>query len=114
MRAFASGCSALTGVEAIANAVPAFRAPRAHRAQHTEVMLGVVLGVMLLGLSVLIRKFHIGPVPGTTVLAELTNAAIGHNLLFYAVQMITLGAADAGREHLVRRPAGAAGPAGQG
>jgi len=90
LRAFASGCSALTGVEAIANAVPAFRAPRARRAQHTEVMLGVVLGVMLLGLAVLIRKFHIGPVPGSTVLAELTNAAVGHNLLFFAVQLITL------------------------
>jgi len=90
LRAFASGCSALTGVEAIANAVPAFRVPRARRAQHTEVMLGVVLGVMLLGLAVLIRKFHIGPVPGSTVLAELTNAAVGHNLLFYAVQLITL------------------------
>ncbi len=90
LKAFASGCSALTGVEAIANAVPAFRAPRARRAQHTEVMLGVVLGVMLIGLAVLIRKFHIGPVAGTTVLAQLTNASVGHNVIFYAVQMITL------------------------
>jgi amino acid transporter len=90
LKAFASGCSALTGVEAIANAVPAFRVPRARRAQHTEVMLGVVLGVMLIGLAVLIRKFHVGPVAGTTVLAELTNASVGHNILFYAVQIITL------------------------
>jgi amino acid transporter len=90
LRAFASGCSALTGVEAIANAVPAFRAPRARRAQHTELMLGVILGVMLIGLAVLIRKFHVGPVAGSTVLAELTSAAVGHNLLFFAVQLITL------------------------
>jgi len=51
LKAFASGCSALTGVEAIANAVPQFRQPRVRRAQHTEVSLGVVLGVMLLGLG---------------------------------------------------------------
>jgi hypothetical protein len=42
LKAFASGCSALTGVEAIANSVPQFRRPRAKRAQHTEVSLGVL------------------------------------------------------------------------
>ncbi len=90
LKAFASGCSALTGVEAIANAVPAFRAPRVRRAQHTEVMLGVVLGVMLIGLAILIRKFHVGPVPGQTVLAQLTGASVGHNIIFYVVQLTTL------------------------
>ena len=50
LKAFASGCSALTGVEAIANAVPEFRQPRARRAQHTEIWLGVLLGAMLIGI----------------------------------------------------------------
>jgi amino acid transporter len=45
LKAFASGCSALTGVEAIANSVPQFRKPRARRAQHTEVSLGLLLGL---------------------------------------------------------------------
>jgi amino acid transporter len=90
LKAFASGCSALTGVEAIANGVPAFRDPRVRRAQHTEVALGAILGVMLLGLAVLIRKFHVGPVTGQTVLAQLTSASVGHNALFYVVQMVTL------------------------
>lgn len=90
LKAFASGCSALTGVEAIANAVPAFRAPRVHRAQHTEVSLGAILGIMLLGLAILIRKFHVGPVTGQTVLAQLTSASVGHNALFYVIQLITL------------------------
>jgi amino acid transporter len=89
LRAFASGCSALTGVEAIANAVPAFRVPRARRAQHTEAGLGVVLGLMLLGLAVLIDKFHVTPAPTQTVLAQLTAAALGHNAAFYGVQLIT-------------------------
>jgi len=90
LKAFASGCSALTGVEAIANSVPQFRVPRARRAQHTEMWLGVLLGAMLLGLGVLIRRWDVVPQPGTTVLAQLTAGAVGHGLLFYAIQMITL------------------------
>lgn len=90
LKAFASGCSALTGVEAIANSVPQFRVPRVRRAQHTEVALGVVLGAMLLGLGALIRRWDVVPQPGTTVLAELTSGAVGHNIAFYAIQMITL------------------------
>jgi amino acid transporter len=89
LRAFASGCSALTGVEAIANAVPSFRKPRYRRAQHTEMFLGIILGIMLLGLAILIRKFHVSSAPTETVLAQLTGAALGHGVVFYAVQMIT-------------------------
>jgi amino acid transporter len=90
LKAFASGCSALTGVEAIANSVPQFRLPRARRAQHTEVALGVILGLMLLGLGELIRRWGALPQPGTTVLAQLTSGAIGHGILFYIIQLITL------------------------
>ncbi|MFZ0756249.1 MAG: APC family permease [Trebonia sp.] len=90
LKAFASGCSALTGVEAIANSVPQFRKPRAKRAQHTEVWLGVLLGVMLLGLGELIRRWDVVPQSGTTVLAQLTEGAVGHNALYYVIQLITL------------------------
>jgi amino acid transporter len=90
LRAFASGCSALTGVEAIANAVPEFRKPRARRAQHTEMWLGILLGGMLIGLGILIHKFSVVPNSSTTVLAQLTEAALGHNVAFYAVQLISL------------------------
>jgi amino acid transporter len=90
LKAFASGCSALTGVEAIANSVPQFRKPRARRAQHTEVALGAILGLMLLGLGELIRRWDALPQPGTTVLAQLTSGAIGHGVLFYLIQLITL------------------------
>jgi amino acid transporter len=89
LKAFASGCSALTGVEAIANAVPSFREPRARRAQHTEMWLGIILGVMLLGIAVLIRKFHVAPSSTETSLAQLAAAAVGHNVVFYAIQLIT-------------------------
>lgn len=90
LKAFASGCSALTGVEAIANAVPQFRKPRALRAQHTEVGLGLILGVMLLGLGELIRRWDVVPHSGTTVLAQITQASFGKNFGFYLVQIVTL------------------------
>ncbi|MEU2390286.1 APC family permease [Streptomyces sp. NPDC007369] len=90
LKAFAAGCSALTGVEAVANAVPAFRAPAARRAQRTEVALGALLGVMLIGLSVLIGRFHLQPVEGVTVLAQLADASFGHNAAFYVVQFATM------------------------
>ncbi|HTT52624.1 MAG TPA: APC family permease [Streptosporangiaceae bacterium] len=89
LKAFASGCSALTGVEAIANAVPEFKRPRARRAQHTEVMLGVILGLMLIGIAVLIKKFHVTPSATETTLAQLAAAGVGKNVLFYGIQLIT-------------------------
>ncbi|MEV6293562.1 APC family permease [Streptomyces sp. NPDC051896] len=90
LKAFASGCAALTGVEAIANAVPSFRVPRARRAQRAEVALGAVLGLMLIGLSVLIGRFHLQPVEGVTVLAQLADASLGHNWAFYVIQFATM------------------------
>ncbi|MFJ3908805.1 amino acid transporter [Streptomyces sp. 2132.2] len=90
LKAFAAGCSALTGVEAVANAVPSFRAPAARRAQRTEVALGALLGVMLIGLSILIGRFHLQPVEGVTVLAQLADASFGHNAAFYVVQFATM------------------------
>jgi amino acid transporter len=90
LKSFASGCSALTGVEAIANSVPQFRLPRARRAQHTEAALGILLGLMLLGLGELIRRWGALPQPNTTVLAQLTAGAVGKGIVFYVIQLITL------------------------
>ncbi|KAA0023692.1 APC family permease [Antrihabitans cavernicola] len=90
LKAFSSGCAALTGVEAIANAVPDFKAPKVVRAQRAEVALGALLGTMLIGLSILIAKFSLHPVEGTTVLAQLTEAALGHGIGYYVVQFATV------------------------
>jgi amino acid transporter len=83
LKAFAAGCSAVTGIEAIANGVPAFREPRAETAARTEVSLGVILGVMLVGLAVLVRIHHIVPRGGVTVLAQLTAGSLGKGWAFY-------------------------------
>ncbi len=89
LRAFASGCSALTGVEAIANAVPSFRKPRVKHAQNTEAWLGTLLGLMLIGLAILIKKYHVTPDPRETVLAQLAAAGLGKGIAYYFVQLIT-------------------------
>ena len=87
LKAFAAGCSALTGIEAIDNGVPTFRQPRARRAQHTELMLGALLGAMLIGLSVLIRREHVAPRGGVTVLAQLTAGSFGTGWAYYTTNI---------------------------
>ncbi len=83
LKAFAAGCSAVTGVEAISNGVPAFRNPAVRTAQRTEISLGVLLGAMLLGLSILIRAHGVLPRGGVTILAQLTAGAFGTGWPFY-------------------------------
>ncbi|MER5326858.1 amino acid permease [Streptosporangium roseum] len=74
----------------MANAVPSFRKPRVKRAQNAELALGALLAVMLIGIAALIEKFAIAPVEGMTVLAQVTQAALGDGPLFYLVQFSTV------------------------
>ncbi len=91
LKAFSAGCSALTGVEAIANGVPLFKEPRAARAKRTEMLLGVILGLLLLGLAVLAKRWHIGPRTNQTVLSQIMAEAVGRHWAFYTVSLtITL------------------------
>jgi amino acid transporter len=87
LKAFSAGCSSLTGVEAIANAVPQFRTPTVKRAQHTEVGLGVLLAAMLLGLAGLIRLHQVTPRGDVTVLAQLSAGAFGTGWPFYVTNL---------------------------
>ena len=89
LKAFSAGCSALTGVEAIANGVPVFKEPRVKRAQRTEVLLGSILGVMLLGLAVLADRWQIGPRSGQTVLSQIMAMAVGRHWAFY-IESLTI------------------------
>jgi amino acid transporter len=87
LKAFSAGCSALTGVEAIANGVPVFKEPRAARARRTELLLGVILGAMLLGLAFLARRWHVGPRSGQTVLSQIMILSVGKNWAYYIVAL---------------------------
>jgi amino acid transporter len=103
LRAFASGCTSLTGVEAVSNGVPTFRVPKAHNAAVTLLMMAGLSIAMMLGISVLstVAGIHIadsldqltGVGPGyeqRTVLAQLSAATFGNNSIgFFAVQGFT-------------------------
>jgi amino acid transporter len=96
LKAFANGCSAVTGIEAIANGVPAFKEPRAGTAQRTEVVLGCLLGFMLVGLAVVMHIHHVQPRGGVTVLSQLTAGSLGKGWPFYVSNLavtIVLGLA---------------------
>src|SRR3984885_2874806 len=87
LKAFSAGCSALTGVEAIANGVPLFREPRTIRAKRTEVLLGLILGAMLLGLAVLAKRWQIGPRSGQTVLSQIMAMSVGRGWFYYVISI---------------------------
>jgi len=96
LHAFASGGAAVTGVEAIANGVPAFREPSWRNARFTLVVMGASLGTMFLGLSVLASRTQVVPyLEGTpTVLAQVGRVVYGDTpvgqALFYSLQAGTL------------------------
>ncbi|GAA1231015.1 APC family permease [Pseudonocardia alaniniphila] len=90
LAALANGCSALTGVEAIANATPSFRTPGRARARRAEAGLGLILGTLLIGLAVLVEMFHAGPVTGRTLLSLLAEGSIGTGTLYVVVQLATV------------------------
>jgi len=87
LKAFSAGCSALTGVEAIANGVPLFKEPRVVRAKRTELLLGVILGVMLLGLAILAKRWDIGPRSNQTVLSQIMAIAVGRGWAYYFLSL---------------------------
>jgi hypothetical protein len=85
VKAFASGCTALTGVEAIANGVPAFRKPKSKNAAQTLLMMGVMSLAMFGGITMLALKTHVhyhekdGIPVGGTVLAQIGRSVFGAN-----------------------------------
>ncbi len=90
LRAFSSGSSALTGVEAISNGVPLFREPSARRAQSAMVILGVLLGSMFLGTTLLAHAYAVVPLTDNTVLSQVAEHVFGRNILYYALAFSTM------------------------
>jgi amino acid transporter len=91
LRAFSSGSSALTGVEAISNGVPVFRPPSAKRARLAMLLLGLFLGSMFLGTSVIAFRFGIQVGPNSTVLQMLAARIFGRGWYFYLLALDTMG-----------------------
>jgi len=95
LRAFATGCSAMTGVEAISNGIPAFQKPETRNAATTLTWMAVILGVLFLGITVLAMTFHVeaNAAGNPTVIAQIAmqvfNGPLG--FLFPVFQIATLG-----------------------
>lgn len=89
LRAFASGCAALTGVEAISNGVPAFKPPESRNASITLIWMGLVLGVLFMGITLLANHLQIYPSDTETVVSQLGRVIFGHNPVYYFWQAAT-------------------------
>ena len=89
MRAFASGSTALTGVEAISNGVPSFKPPEVKNAQATLAVMTLVLGFLFLGVTFLSSRYGLVPTEGETIVSQLGREVLGKNALYYTYQVAT-------------------------
>ncbi len=89
LKAFTAGCTALTGVEAISDGVPAFKKPEADNAAKTLVWMCAILGAMFIGLSFLAHRYGIVPNAKETVVSQIARTIIGHNFFYYFIQAMT-------------------------
>ena len=91
LRAFASGCTALTGVEAVSNGVPSFKEPSARNAKIVLILMALVVGTTFISVAVLTNLYHIVPQEGVTAIASLAAAIFGHSsVFFYVFQIATV------------------------
>jgi len=86
LRAFASGCTALTGVEAISNGVPAFKHPEARNAAITMGWMAAVLGTLFIGVSVLASALGITPLADETVVSQVARRLFGDGFFYFLIQ----------------------------
>jgi amino acid transporter len=92
MRAFADGCTAITGVEAVSNGVPAFKRPESWNARVTLTVMAVLVGVMFLGTSWLAEVAGAIPAERETILSQLGRAVFGGiGPAYFVLQLSTMG-----------------------
>jgi amino acid transporter len=88
MRGFASGCTAMTGVEAVSNGVGAFKEPIVREAHRTLTVICLVLGLLLAGIAALARAYGLAAMDQTqanyqSILSQLAGAIAGHGMIYY-------------------------------
>lgn len=90
LRAFSSGCTALTGVEAVSNGIPNFKSPSQKNAKKVLVLLAMLVFVIFVGVCYLASMYKITPEENVTVVAQIATMAFGQNsVMFYVVQATT-------------------------
>ncbi len=86
LRAFASGCSALTGIEAISNGIPVFRPPSQKNAKTTLVWMSLILGTLFLCITFLSHLYGVTPRSGETTVSILARGVFGGGFFYYVIQ----------------------------
>lgn len=90
LRAFAGGCTALTGIEAISNGVKAFKPPESNNAAKTMVVMGIIAMSLFVGITFLATRMHLVPTEhGESILSQMTRQISGTGILYYWVQIFT-------------------------
>lgn len=89
LRAFAAGCTALTGVEAVSNGIPNFRKPAQENAKAVLVALTVIVLIIFSGTSYLSTLYHALPNPNQTVIAQIAIQVFGDSGMYYFMQLTT-------------------------
>lgn len=89
LRAFAEGCVAMTGTEAISNGITAFRQPAQRNAATTLAWMAFILASFFIGISYLARHYGVMPTTSETVLSQLGRRVFGTNLAYYLLQYAT-------------------------
>jgi len=90
LRAFASGCTALTGIEAISNGVPVFQEPKSRNAATTLVAMAALMGVLFVGSVGLTQALHVTAGPDETILSALARSIVGEGPLHWFIQITTM------------------------
>ena len=90
LHAFATGCTALTGIEAISNGVPAFKKPESDNAGKTLIVMAVLMGVLFLGSIGLTQYLAVIAGPHETILSALARRVLGSSPFYFIIQITTL------------------------
>ena len=89
LRAFSSGCTAMTGTEAISNGIPAFRPPESRNAAITLGWMAAILGTFFVGITLLADRLGIVPAAEETVVSQIARRLHGTGFFYYAIQAAT-------------------------
>ncbi len=89
LRAFSSGCTAMTGIEAISNGIPAFRPPESRNAAITLGWMAGILATLFVGITVLAHALGVLPSESETVVSQIARRLFGTGILYYLIQAAT-------------------------
>jgi amino acid transporter len=90
LRAFSSGCTALTGIETIANGVPAFREPAPYNAAKTMAWMACILATLFFGITLLAYIYGLVPREEETLISQIARISFGGGILYYLMQAATM------------------------